>query len=283
MLLGKFSKKATYQTTNIAPYYVTFNAPFSFDATKAFGKADVYITGKGSDGSYVPSYPYSVYVPSSPNYTYVPGWYGGDLLSEVANYNPLPGLTFPGDWNYNPAVTTPGNEVYYYTPGDGPIFRLVPAYNVIGSGPGVNIYNTAYSYYYYNSPYYGSSGNYNSAVVTPGTQVNQNYYTYPTYYWIAPSEDWYRTYGPPYYHSSYYYESGSNPAYTYNESNPAYSNSGSPTVFGSFRTMSGGYGAAAAILSPTLITGIYSFSSQTITGTVPSGGYVTITVKVKGT
>lgn len=249
-MISKLNKKISYEPTNVVPYSVTFNAPFNFDTTKAFGKSDVYIKGKGQYGQYIPGNAYS---------TYVPGNY-------VAFYNAA--VNIPA-YSYNVPVPATYNAEYSYR---------------------VYVPDT------YNAPYSNSS-------FIPASYNAAGNIQYPSYWVVFPQSGNMSVQGFPYY--VYVPATVKDPAYSYNVpvpavntpsnlildynnsytaygSNPNITNTGLSSNFGSLKTFPGGYGGIASESALVKLDGVYTSTSQTISGTVPLGAYVTITVKFKG-
>lgn len=309
-MFSKFFKKVSgKEATNVAPYTVTFNAPGNFDTSSAFGKATIYTSGKGQDGTTVPGNAYYNYVAGYDYYNYVAGNAYYNYVAGSAYYNYVAAYTYNTNvpaaiytnyvaaYTYNSAV--PGTAYYNYSPAysyTNPGYTdWVEVYGIVyytyGSDyttywrevyvPG-NTVNVAASY-----PYAGMNQAYNVSVYVPASYPYAAYvpaYSYSTY--VPAQYPYAGTNNPSYPYAGtnaaqYPYAGSYNPSYPYAGTYPTTYTTGSNVTFGNFVTFYGGSGTAATPVSATALS--FSYSTTQIPVTVPTGGYVTITVKFKNT
>jgi hypothetical protein len=290
--------KETTNVTDITP--VTFNSSGSYNPK--YGKKKIIITGKGGDGFFVASN-INPYIPAGAT----PGnWDGGNnsyynnptpVSGAPASFYPgvpssfypgVPSSFYPGDlggnfanWNYTTQVVANGTNAVY-TPGGTTLVGYYSNTNPSGnSNPSVPWYTT-------NDPTY-TPGNLNFAPteVITGSNVNppisSSFYPgvassfnpgVPSSYFAGNSP--YSIAGTLVPGNANYYPPTPYPA-TPSTSNPAYSNTGPSSNIDNV-SLPGGYGSAATVSNTSLNLRPYDKNTKSVT--VPSGGYVTVTIKI---
>jgi hypothetical protein len=294
--------KETTNVTDVSP--VTFNSSGSYNPK--YGKKQIIITGQGAAGNFVPS-TVNPFIPAGAN----PGPFDGGDNSYNNNPQPVagdpssfyPGVpssfypgeqssSYPGDpggnfanWNYTTQVIANGvnaPEPYYtpeeqftnvdgfpesigfqevlagYNPGS---LIFAPTEVITGSNVNLPIPSSTYpgipSSFYPGIPSSFYPGN--EPYIIPGQFVQG----YPNRY---PPEPYPSSGGTT---NSEYSNTGSSTTMSYTSSNGVIM----------YSQLSGGYGGAAS--PATTYVPISSYDKTAKTVTVPSGGYVTVTIKIR--
>lgn len=268
--------KETTNVTDVSP--VTFNSSGSYNPK--YGKKQIIITGQGAAGNILPS-TVNPFIPAGAN----PGPFDGGDNSYNNNPQPVagdPSSIYPGV----PSSVYPGVPSSFYA-GD----------------PGGNFANWNYTTLVIANGINAPEGNNPGSLIFAPTEVitgsNYNFTILPAYYPEVPSSVYpgipSSTYpgNPPYIIPGQFVQGYPNryPPEPYPSSggttNSGYSNTGSSTTMSytssngviMYSQLLGGYGGAAS--TATTYVPIRSYDKTAKTVTVPSGGYVTVTIKIR--